>query len=299
MASAVKEGKVFFIIMLNTFIPMKFIKTKDSQTGEEVQLHYCEYGSGRPVVLIHGWPSSMEMWEYQIDALVSNGFRVIKYDRRGFGKSSKPWGGYDYDSLAADLKAVLDELDLENAVLVGFSMGGGEVARYFGRYGATRVSKAVLVGSILPYMLKTNDNPDGVPKEVFEDMANKIKEDRIAFLDGFGKDFFGVNLINHPVSGPYLDYFRMLASVAPQRSTLECAKSFSSTDFRNDVPKISVPTLIIHGDADKIVPIAVSSDKTAKMVPNNRYLRYEGASHGLFKTHADQLNADIIKFINE
>ena len=184
---------------------MKLLTTKDAATGEDLQISYKDYGQGRPVVLIHGWPLTKDMWEYQIEDLVNAGLRVVKYDRRGFGKSSKPWNGYDYDSLTDDLHAVMEQLDLRDAVLVGFSMGGGEVARYLSRYGTDRVSKIVLVSSVLPYLAKTNDNPEGVDQSVFAEMMEKMKEDRIAFLDDFGKKFFGVSLLNKPESDPLLE----------------------------------------------------------------------------------------------
>ena len=277
---------------------MKYIKRTDANSGIEVELHYADMGQGKPVVLIHGWPSSMEMWEYQINDLVEGGYRVIKYDRRGFGKSSKPWNGYDYDSLTEDLKAIIDQLDLKDATLVGFSMGGGEAVRYLSRYGNERVSKLVLVNAVTPYLLKTQDNPDGVEQSVFSDIMEKIKEDRIGFLDSFGKNFYGVSLINHPLSTPLLDYYTMLASHASQRSTLECVKSFSETDFRSDLAKITVPTLIIHGDADKIVPIDASSNITAKLISKNKFVVYDGAPHGLFYTERLRLNRDLVNFLN-
>lgn len=267
------------------------------QTGEEINLAYCDYGSGRPVVLIHGWPLSMEMWEYQLHDLVSAGLRVIKYDRRGFGKSSKPWSGYDYDSLSNDLKAVLEELDLRDVTLVGFSMGGGEVARYLNRFGSARVSKIVLISTVLPFLSKTAGNDEGVDPEVFEDMISQIKDDRIQFLEDFGKKFFGVSMLNKPVSGPLLDYYRMLASMAAQQSTLKAAEAFAQTDFREDIKAISLPTLIIHGDDDQTVPIEASSERTARLIPNAQYTVYEGAPHGLFYTHRDRLNNDLVNFI--
>ncbi len=277
---------------------MKFIKTTtDAATGEEIKLSYCDYGKGKPVVLIHGWPLSKEMWEYQINDLVNAGLRVVKYDRRGFGKSSKPWDGYDYDTFADDLKAVMDELDLKDATLVGFSMGGGEVVRYLNRYGSDRVSKIVLISSVTPYMVKTNDNPDGVDESVFADMMEQMKEDRINFLDEFGKKFFGVTMMNKPISAPLLDYYRMLCSFASARSTQQASIAFAQTDFRRDVEAITLPTLIIHGDDDQTVPIEVSSDRTSKMIRGSQYLVYEGAPHGLFYTHKQQLNNDLISFI--
>ncbi len=237
------------------------------------------------------------MWEYQIEDLVNNGLRVVKYDRRGFGKSSKPWGSYNYDAFAEDLDAVMTQLDLQDAVLVGFSMGGGEVARYLSRFGSERVSKIVLISSVLPFMVKTEDNPDGVDSEVFQQMIEEINTDRIAFLDSFGKQFFGVNLLNHPVSTPLLQYYLHLASVASQNSTKQAAMAFANTDFRKDLEAITVETLIIHGDADKTVPIEVSSDRTSELLPNSKYIVYEGAPHGLFYTHRDRLNQDLLDFI--
>ncbi|GEO10804.1 alpha/beta fold hydrolase [Segetibacter aerophilus] len=275
---------------------MDFIKTIDSSSGEEVQLSFKDYGKGRPVVLIHGWPLSKEMWEYQIDDLVEAGFRVIKYDRRGFGKSSKPWGDYDYDTLTSDLHSVMETLDLRDAVLVGFSMGGGEAVRYLSKYGSERVSKLVLVSAVTPYLKKADDNKDGVANEVFEEMMTEMKKDRIAFLDDFGKKFFGVNLINHPVSAPLLEYYRALASVAAPIATQQCAIAFASTDFRADVKSIKIPTLIIHGDDDQTVPIKASSERTSTMIPNAVYKVYEGAPHGLFYTHRQMLNKDLIEF---
>lgn len=275
---------------------MDFITTKDAASGEEVQLSYKDYGQGRPVVLIHGWPLSKEMWEYQIDDLVEAGLRVIKYDRRGFGKSSKPWGSYDYDTLTADLNAIMEQLDLKDAVLVGFSMGGGEAVRYLSKYGSDRVSKLVLVSAVPPYLLKTEGNPEGVDGSVFTEMMTQMKEDRIAFLDDFGKKFFGVNLINHPVSTPLLEYYRMLASVAAPRATQQCAIAFAETDFRSDIQAITVPTLIIHGDKDQTVPVDASSARTATMIPNATYKVYEGAPHGLFYTNRKQLNEDLVSF---
>ena len=278
---------------------MKVITTKDKSTGEEIELSYKDYGKGRPVVLIHGWPSSKDMWEYQIDDLVNAGLRVIKYDRRGFGKSSKPWDGYDYDSLTDDLAAILEQLDVRDAVLVGFSMGGGEAVRYVSRYGTERVSKLVLMSAVTPFLAQTNDNPDGVPQSVFADMMTQIKEDRIAFLENFGKQFFSVGMLNHPVSAPYLDYFKSLAAVALPRATQQCALSFANTDFRADLKAINIPTLVIHGDNDKTVPIEFSGDRTAKLIAGCEYVIIEGAPHGLFFTHRKEINQQLITFCQQ
>ena len=287
----------YFMLNIKT-VYMKYITTNDAISGEEIKIAYSDYGAGRPVVLIHGWPLSREMWEYQLGDLIEAGLRVVKYDRRGFGKSSKPWNGYDYDSLASDLHALMEELDLRDATLVGFSMGGGEVVRYLNKYGDKRVNKIALVSAVTPYLLKTSDNPDGVDKAVFDEILQNIKDDRIGFLDSFGKKFFGVNLVSHPVSTPLLEYYRMLGSLASNRSTEQCAISFSTTDFREDLKNIRVPLLIIHGDADKTVPIEVSGNRTAAMLPSAQYLVYEGAPHGLFYTHRGQLNRDLIQFIS-
>src|SRR5690349_17094018 len=188
---------------------MKFITT--ILHGEEHKIAYSDYGQGSPVVLIHGWPLSREMWEYQLEDIVNAGYRVIKYDRRGFGKSSKPWYGYDYDSLASDLNEIIQQLDLHDVVLVGFSMGGGEVVRYLKMFGSNRVNRIVLISSVLPYLCKTKDNPDGVDSSVFEEMMMDMRKDRIDFLDQFGKKFFGVGMLSRPVSTPLLEYYRMLA----------------------------------------------------------------------------------------
>ena len=263
-----------------------------------ISLYVRDYGKGKPVILIHGWPLCSDMWEYQIDELVESGHRVVAYDRRGFGKSSQPWDGYDYDTLTDDLKEIIEQLKLEHITLVGFSMGGGEVVRYFSRYGGVKVIKAVLISSVVPFLMKTESNPQGVPKEMFDGIADAISNDRIGFLEDFGRAFFGVTALHHPVSSPVLNYYNMLASLASPRATLECAKSFSSTDFRNEMALINVPTLIIHGDADKTVPIESSSNITAKLVATNEYIVYEGAPHGLFYTDKEKLNGDLIKFIN-
>jgi non-heme chloroperoxidase len=278
---------------------MSYLKINDPQSKTPVQIYYEDQGQGSPVVLIHGWPLSNVMWEYQINDLVDSGFRVIAYDRRGFGMSSRPFEGYDYNTLTSDLNALLDELDLNDVTLVGFSMGGGEVARYFGKYGGKRVSRVVLISAVTPFMLKTADNPEGVDGSVFDEMMTNMKSDRIDFLDSFGKQFFGVNLINKPVSAPLLEFYRAVAAMASPRATQACAQSFSSTDFRDDLNSINVPTLIIHGDSDKTVPVEASGDRTAKLLPQATYLRYDGAPHGLFYTHREQLNSDLIQFIGE
>ncbi|GAB2545679.1 alpha/beta fold hydrolase [Spirosoma aerophilum] len=281
---------------------MSYIKAGTDAFGNDIKLFYQDLGNGNSsstVVLIHGWPLSHEMWDYQLAELPAHNLRVVAYDRRGFGKSSQPWGGYDYDTLADDLKAVMDELDLQNVTLVGFSMGGGEVARYMSRHGGARVSKVAFVSAVTPYLLKTDDNPDGVDKEVFDEITENLQKDRAAFLQTFGKQFYGVNLISHPVSQAHLDGDFARAYVASHRATLDCAKAFAETDFRDDLAQIHVPALIIHGDADKTVPLEASGERTANALPNAQYLVYEGAPHGLFMTEKDRLTEDLLSFINE
>ena len=281
-----------------SFLVVETSTDKYIETAPNVKLYVKDYGFGKPVILIHGWPLSNEMWEYQVADLVDNGFRVITYDRRGFGQSSQPWNGYNYDTLTDDLKSIIDQLELTDVTLVGFSMGGGEVVRYFSRYAGKNVSKAVLIASVTPFRLWTENNPEGNLPEKNEATATKIKNDRIGFLEGFGKTFFGVSLINNPLSSSLLDYFKMLCSFASPRATLECAKAFSTTDFRREMATVNVPTLIIHGDEDEIVPIEVSSEKSAAKIPDNKFIVYEEAPHGLFYTHRERLNKDLIAFIN-
>ena len=276
---------------------MPFIQSAHNNT-EPVNIYYEDLGKGKPVVLIHGWPLSGAMWEYQVTALTQQGFRCIVYDRRGFGKSDRPFGKYDYDTLAGDLKSLLDELDVQDVALVGFSMGGGEIAKYFSLYGGARVSKAVLISAVVPYMLKTADNPDGVPQEEFDKMGKAMMEDRPSFLEGFNKDFYSVGLANHPVSEAYLNSSLNKAMDASVIATLECAKSFSTTDFRKDVVKINVPALIIHGNNDKIVPIKPTGEESAKMIPGAKFIEYEGAPHGLWFTEKERLNQDLIDFLS-
>ncbi|MES2731284.1 MAG: alpha/beta hydrolase [Bacteroidota bacterium] len=278
---------------------MSFIKTGTDAAGKDINLYYQDLGTGNPVVLIHGWPLHSAMWDYQLAELPRHGLRVIAYDRRGFGQSSKPWDGYNYDTFADDLKAVLDTLDLHNVTLVGMSMGGGEVARYMSRHAGARVAKVALISAITPFLLKTDNNPDGVDKEVFDEMQANITKDRAAFLQGFSKQFYSVGLINHPVSQAHLDGDFVRTYLASPKATLDCVIAFSETDFRQDLPKINVPTLIVHGDDDKIVPIEVSGALTAKALPHAQYLVYEGGSHGLFYTDKDRLNQDLLSFIQE
>ncbi len=275
---------------------MPFIKSAQNNK-EPINIYYEEIGHGKNVVFIHGWPLNGSMWEYQMTSLPQQGMRCITYDRRGFGKSDWPQDGYDYHTLAGDLKALLDELNIEDVTLVAFSMGGGEVAKYFSVYGGARVKKVVLISCVVPFMLQTGDNPNGVPQEMFFKMTESMLDERPKFMEGFAKDFFGVTLMNHPVSDAFLANNLTQVMKSSPIATLQCAKSFSSTDFRQDVPKINVPTLIIHGDEDKIVPIDATGAETAKLIPGAKYIVYEGAPHGLWYTEKNRLNMDLTDFI--
>lgn len=276
---------------------MTFIKTKSTATNTGVNIFYQEYGTGKPVIFIHGWPLNHEMWEYQLAELSKHNLRCIVYDRRGFGKSDRPWESYDYDTLADDLNELLTQLKLTKVVLVGFSMGGGEIARYIGKYGTEKIEKVVLISSVTPYMLKTDDNEEGIEKETFDSMVEKISADRPAFLADFGKQFYGVTMFNQSVSKPLLKWNQMLCLTSSAKATIDCLRSFSETDFRDDLKKINIPVLIIHGDADETVPIDVSGSKTAALLPDAEYKIYNNAPHGLFITEKEKLNNDLLHFI--
>jgi non-heme chloroperoxidase len=271
---------------------MPFIITED-----ETELFYQDWGSGRPVVLIHGWPVNSDMWEKQATFLAEHGLRVITYDRRGFGRSEQPWDGYDYDTFAEDLDSLLDTLDLRDAVLVGFSMGGGEVVRYLSLFGTERVSQAVLISAVTPYLLKTDENPDGVDPKIFATIEEQIRKDRPAFLKDFGAQFFGRSIIKHTVSEAVLEWTQALALTGSLRATLEAATAWSTTDFRSDLAGITIPVLVIHGTGDATVPIDNSGRRTVKLLPNATLSEYDGEPHGLFLTASDRLNQELLSFI--
>ncbi len=267
-------------------------------TTDNTKLYVKDWGSGRPVILIHGWPLSADSWDDQAMAIADAGHRAIAYDRRGFGRSSQPWSGYDYDTFADDLAAVIEHTGARDAVIAGFSMGGGEVARYLSRHQGASVSKAVLIGSVLPFRLKTSDNPAGTEQAKFDHTMQSIKQDRAQFLAGFFEAFFGVDGALHPVSDELLEWARSIAMQASLKATIDCVKAFSSTDFRGDLPAFNnVPTLIIHGTEDKTVPIDSSARPTAKAIAHSTLIEYEGAPHGLFATHKDRLTRDLLDFI--
>lgn len=263
------------------------------------ELFYVDIGEGQPVVLIHGWPLSHRMWESQVNVLVDAGYRCIAYDRRGFGDSGKPEGGYDYDTFASDLNDLVLALDLYDVVLVGFSMGGGEVARYIAKYGTERIAKAALLGAVPPFLLQTHDNPGGAPQAVFDGMIAGVKHDRIGFLDGFFPNFYNSDA-NYPgVSPDLIPYSKSIAWPALPLATQQCITAFGTTDFREDMAAFDVPTLIVHGDADRIVPIDISARKSAEMIEGSRLEVLAGAPHGFAATHAAQLNALLLEFVKQ
>ena len=272
---------------------MPYAKAKDG-----TMLYHKDWGEGRPVVLIHGWPLSGDTFDDLGIALAERGFRAIIPDRRGFGRSDQPWNGHDYDTYADDIAAVLEHCGIAEPVsLVGFSMGGGEVARFLTKQGKDRVSAAVLISSIVPYMLQTDDNPNGVPQAIFDQMTDGMKKDRAGFMTSFAKDFFGQGFIDRPVSQGVLDDFWRQAMMAGQRSTLGAAKAFASTDFRPDLKSFAVPTLVIHGTADKTVPIDATGRVVADQVPGATLIEYDGSAHGLFATDKERLIEDVCAFL--
>lgn len=266
-------------------------------TQDGVKLYYKDWGKGRPVVMAHGWPLSADSFDDLSMAIADGGMRAISYDRRGFGRSDQPWTGYDYDTLANDLAAVIEQTGAQDATLLGFSMGGGEVARYMSRHKGRHVKQAVLVSSVVPFLLKTGDNPEGVDQSVFDQMTQGMKDDRAKFWSVFFKDFFGVGLVSHPVSNETLEWARAVSMQAGLKATLACAKAFSTTDFRSDLPSFTVPTLIIHGTADKTVPIDPTGRKAAQGIRGAMLIEYDGAPHGLFASHKQQFITDVMEFL--
>ena len=273
--------------------------TVGKENSTDIALYYEDHGTGKPVVLIHGWPLSGASWEKQVPVLVSAGYRVITYDRRGFGKSSKPLSGYDYDTFAMDLDKLMTKLNLRDATLVGFSMGGGEVARYIGLYGTKRVSRAVFMAAITPFLLKTPDNPEGVDGSVFDGIKSAIVADRPAFLTAFLSNFYNVDILKgKKVSDEVVRLSWTIAALASPKGTLDCVQAWL-TDFRKDLKRIDVPTLIIHGDDDRIVPIAVSGKRMAELIKGSRLSVIKGGPHGVNWTHADEINRDLLDFLGE
>jgi non-heme chloroperoxidase len=269
------------------------------ENSSKTHLYYEDHGSGMPVVLIHGYPLSGASWEKQLGVLLAAGHRVITYDRRGFGKSSQPTTGYDYDTFADDLRKLVTKLDLRDFALVGFSMGGGEVARYLGRYGSKGVRKAVILSGVPPYLLKTPDNPEGVDKSVFTGIETAINRDRYAFFTDFFKNFYNTDvLLGKRVSDQAVQASWNIAAGSSATATFECVHTWH-TDFRQDLARIDVPTLVMHGDADRILPISAAGLRTAKLIKGARLVVVEGGPHCITWTHSEIVNPELVAFLGE
>jgi len=275
---------------------MPYITVGKENSGN-IDLYYEDHGTGKPVVLIHGWPLSGASWEKQLPVLLKAGYRVITYDRRGLGKSSQPATGYNYDTLAEELNQILTKLDLNEVTLAGFSMGGGEVARYIGKQGTGRLARVAFLSSICPFLLKTPNNPAGVDGSVFEDIKKNIAKDRLGFLARFFVDFYNFDALGGKlISDQFVQLSWNIAAGASPIATIECVSAWLE-DFREDLKKCDVPTLVIHGDADRTLPIAVTGKRTAELIPGSRYTVIEDAPHGCTWTHASKINEELLDFL--
>ena len=271
--------------------------TVGKENGTNIDIYYEDHGSGKPVILIHGYPLSGASWEKQVPGLLNAGYRVITYDRRGFGKSSQPTEGYNYDTFAADLRQLVTQLKLQDFTLVGFSMGGGEIARYFGKYGSQGVSKAVFIAAVPPFLLKTADNPEGVDAGVFEGIEKAVAADRYAFFTDFFKNFYNTDLfLGKRVSEDVVHASWNLAAGASATASLACVPTWFE-DFRENLKRVDVPTLVIHGDDDRIVPLAAAGQRTAKLVKGAQLVVIKGGPHCITWTHADEMNAALLAFL--
>jgi non-heme chloroperoxidase len=271
------------------------MSTITTQDGTEI--YYKDWGAGQPVVFSHGWPLNADAWENQMVYLAAKGYRCIAHDRRGHGRSSQPYNGNEMDTYAADLSELIETLDLNEVTLIGHSTGGGEVARYIGRYGSKRIAKVVLMGSVSPLMLKTTANPNGLPIETFDAIRTAVAADRSQFFKNLATPFYGANRSGVKISQGIRDAFWLRGMQGGLKNELDCIKAFSETDFTEDLKKFDVPTLIIHGDDDQIVPCGASAYAASKLIKNATLKIYAGAPHGLANTHKDQLNADLLAFL--
>jgi len=277
---------------------MNYINVGKENSGT-IDIYYEDHGAGKTVMLIHGWPLSLRSWEKQIPALIDAGYRVIAYDRRGFGDSSKPASGYNYDVLADDLEKIMTRLNLQDVTLVGFSMGGGEVARYLGKYRSGRVSKAVFMSAIPPFLLKTPDNPEGLDSSVFDGIKKAVIADRPAFLSGFFSNFYNVDLLKgKKISDEVVRLSWNIGAGASPQGTLDCVSAWL-IDFREDLKRIDIPVLIMHGDADRIVPFAASGKRMPDFIKGSRLVVIKGAPHGMNWTHAEEVNRELLNFLGE
>ena len=269
------------------------------QANDGTELYVKDWGSGRPVVFSHGWPFNADMWDDLANELAERGFRVVSYDRRGFGRSAQPWNGYDFDMLADDLSAILNKRDLTSVTLVGYSMGGGDIVRYLSRHGSKRIAQLALIGTIVAGLPKSPANPQGLDGSMFDEIKQAIRSDRARFMASVVKDvIYDPELTSsHPVTQEVLEWSNVMAMQVCQRALLACVDTFGRTDFRNELPGINVPTLLLHGTADKPVPIDASARPAAKLLPNAKLIEYEGTSHGLIVTERDRVLADLLQFL--
>lgn len=270
---------------------MSTFRTKDG-----TQLYYKDWGKGKPLLFSHGWPLDADMWDSQLHFFAEHGFRAIAFDRRGFGRSDQPWNGYHYDTLADDIHELIEHLQLDEITLIGFSMGGGDVSRYLHRHGSHRVSALALLSAVTPKLMKSTDYPNGVEQQVIDGIREGIMQDRAQFISDFATPFYGLNKGMH-VSDGVLTQTLNIALLASLKSTLDCVTAFSETDFRPDMQSINVPTLVIHGDADQVVPFESTGKVASEMIKNAQLKVYEGAPHAIAQTHRERLNQDLLEFI--